>query len=82
MPSLSDNNVTALIISIPGIAAALISLMTFVQNMLNHKVTTEKVEHLTSTVNGKMTELLEVTKASSFAEGEKHQKDTEGASSQ
>jgi len=75
MPSLSDNNVTALIISIPGIAAALISLLTFVQNMLNHSANVKNVTELKATVNGKMTELLEVTKASSFAEGEKHEKE-------
>lgn len=81
MVNLSDNNISALIISIPAIIAAVVSFLTFFQNLFNHKINVmriatnaRKLDRVEDAVNGKMTELIELTKTSSFAEGEKFEK--------
>lgn len=81
MINLSDNNISALIISIPSIIAAVVSFLTFFQNLFNHKINVmriatnaRKLDRVEDAVNGKMTELIELAKISSFAEGEKFEK--------
>lgn len=82
MLSLSDNNITALIISAPGIIASVLSAVGLVMNKFNHQENVasinrnaRKLDRVEDVVNGKMSELLEITKTSAFAEGEKHEKD-------
>jgi len=83
--NLSDNNITALIISSPGIIAAVVSLLNYIQNMFNHKQNTagiaknaKKLDQVEDIVNGRMSELIDFTKSSSFAEGIKFEKDKNG----